>query len=89
MAASWPPQRGELWVAADRWPGNGHLVEIPGGTMLVILRGGRDGGAGLTEFAGGSWWDGEVLAPGGKRWIKATEDDLIPGDDPRLCALAS
>jgi len=78
---SWPPQKGELWMAAETWEGDHDVVGIPGGAMVVIL-------GGTAEFGpwGTTWWGGEVLGPGGKRWIKATPDDLIRGDDPRLTA---
>jgi len=80
MAIEWPPQRGELWMAAERWP-----IEppVPGGVWVTILRG-------STRFEATTrtlWWQGEVLGPHGVSHIKAAEGDLIPGDDPRLCAI--
>ena len=78
---SWPPQKGELWMAAETWEGYDDVVRIKGGTMVMILGGSTEVGPWNT-----TWWGGEVLGPDGKRWIKATPDDLIPGDDPRLTA---
>ena len=78
---SWPPKEGELWMAAERWPTS---PPVPGGAWVTIL-------GGVTRFEAGTqtlWWRGKVLGPYGVTWIKAAEGDLIPGDDPRLCAIA-
>lgn len=68
-------------MAAETWEAYDDVVRIKGGTMVMILGGSAEVGPWNT-----TWWGGEVLGPDGKRWIKATPDDLIPGDDPRLTA---
>ena len=68
-------------MAAETWEAYDDVVRIKGGTMVMILGGSTEVGPWNT-----TWWGGEVLGPDGKRWIKATPDDLIPGDDPRLTA---
>jgi hypothetical protein len=78
--ARWPPRKGELWFTADRWEATDLEPEVPAGHLVLIL-GGAESKEGWT-----SWWGGEVLGPLGKRFVKATRDDLIPGDDPRLVA---
>jgi len=77
MVTEWPPKRGDLWLTAESWPAGGDGPAIPGGAWVLVLGGapGRDG-----------WWGGEVLGPNGRRQIKALQEDLIPGDDPRLVA---
>jgi hypothetical protein len=72
-------------MAAERWPATGVEPEIPGGAWLTILR----GEARFDPVARAHWWRGEVLGPLGIAWINALEGDLIPGDDPRLCAPAA
>ena len=78
----WPPKRGELWLAAERYPATGLNPEIPGGSWVTILS-----GEALFYPPGGThWWRGEVLGPDGISSIKAVPGDLIPGTDPRLVA---
>lgn len=78
---SWPPRPGQLWMAADRWPRTDLDHAIEGGELVMVIRGeARD------NPRGDRWWQGEVLAPAGKRFIRATEGDLIPADDPRIGA---
>lgn len=80
---AWPPQAGGLWLAADRWPATLREPGIEGGDLLLVLTGAqRESPDGRTH-----WWVGEVLAPAGKRFIRAVEGDLIPADDPRICAM--
>lgn len=79
---AWPPARGQLWLAADRWPPTGLAPGIEGGDLVVVLWGtARESPDGYT-----CWWQGEVLAPAGKRFIRAVEGDLIPADHPQICA---
>jgi len=79
---TWPPRWGQLWVTADRWAPTGLEPGIEGGELVMVLAGeARD------NLRGYRWWQGEVLAPAGKRFIRATEDDLIPADDPRIGAM--
>jgi hypothetical protein len=79
---TWPPKKGELWMAAERWPETGTEPGIPGGAWLTILK----GEARWDPIARAHWWRGRVLGPNGVTWINAVEGDLIPGDDPRLGA---
>jgi hypothetical protein len=79
---TWPPKKGELWMAAERWPETGTEPGIPGGAWLTILK----GEARWDPIARAHWWRGRVLGPNGVTWINAVEGDLIPGDDPRLRA---
>ena len=78
----WPPKRGELWLAAERYPATGLNPEIPGGSWVTIL----SGEARFYPPTGERWWRGEVLGPDGISAIKAVEGDLLPGTDPRLVA---
>ena len=52
---------------------------------MTVLR----GGVTFDSLSFITWWRGEVLGPNGVAWIKAVEGDLIPGDDPRICAPAA
>jgi hypothetical protein len=72
-------------MAAGRWPATELEAEIPGGAWLTILK----GTARFDPVAQAHWWRGTVLGPHGIAWINAVEGDLIPGDDPRLCASAA
>jgi hypothetical protein len=88
MASEWPPSTGELWFTMERWPETGTDPEVPGGSWVTILKGqamGHEGGC----WGVGIWWKGEVLGPNGVTFIKAVKGDLIPGDDPRICAPAA
>jgi hypothetical protein len=76
---TWPPQPGGLWMATERWPPTGLQPGIEGGELVVVLW-----GTASVPHGSHVWWQGEVLAPAGRRFIKAAEGDLIPGDDPRL-----
>ena len=78
----WPPKRGELWLAAERYPATGINPEIPGGSWVTIL----SGEALFYPPTDTHWWRGEVLGPDGISAIKAVPGDLIPGTDPRLVA---
>jgi len=57
---------------------------IEGGDLVMVIR-----SEVMESWVGPNWWRGEVLAPGGRRFIRAVEGDLIPGDDPRICAPAA
>lgn len=82
MTAEWPPKRGELWLAAERYPATGLNPEIPGGSWVTILA-----GEVLFYLSGDTqWWRGEVLGPDGISSINAVPGDLIPSTDPRLVA---
>ena len=82
MVTEWPPKKGELWMAAERYPATGLNPEIPGGSWVTIL----SGEARFYPPTGEHWWRGEVLGPDGISAIKAVEGDLLPGTDPRLVA---
>jgi hypothetical protein len=71
-------------MAADRWPGSDFEPGVDGGDMVMVIWGEQK-----RSVEGHPWWCGEVLGPAGKRFIKAAEGDLIPGDDPRICAPAA
>ena len=79
---TWPPQQGQLWLTTERWPQTMFDHEIPGGSMVLIL----GGEARLDPITRTRWWSGTVLVNDHARWIKATEDDIIPADDPRIHA---
>jgi hypothetical protein len=72
-------------MATARWPATALEAEIPGGAWVTILR----GEARFDPIIRATWWTGDVLGPRGVARIKAVEGDLIPGDDPRLCASAA
>ncbi len=83
MTTEWPPKAGELWMAADRWPGSEIEPPVNGGDMVMVVWGEEMVDA---RPSWAVWWRGEVIGPAGKRFIKAARGDLIPGDDPRICA---
>jgi len=70
-------------MAVDRWPATDLEPGVDGGDLVMVIQGK------VMESWAGVWWRGEVLAPGGRRFIRAVEGDLIPGDDPRICAPAA
>ena len=81
---SWPPKKGELWMAAERWPATGVEPEIPGGSWVTIL----NGSARFDPLSQAHWWRGAVLGPNGVAWISAAEGDLLSASDPRFAGAA-
>ena len=81
---TWPPEVGQLWMAVDRWPATDLEPGIDGGDLVMVIQ-----GKVMESWAGPPWWCGMVLGPHGKRFVKAVEGDLVPGDDPRICAPAA
>lgn len=70
----WPPQQGEIWVAASGWCSNDHHKGIGSGTHLLIIS-----EPGIYSKVDDSRYM-EVLWEGGRRRIVAAPKDLMPLD---------
>ena len=73
-AASWPPQRGDIWLTTVGWRQNDRHAQLPAGSTILIL---SPSGQRYESATGTCYWSGDVMGPYGTRWIKVIDGDLI------------